>query len=238
MNARGKTMGLKNTNFMNPHGLTQDGHFSTAYDLAVMCITGLSNEKFADMVSTKEQWYSMLEDGESDWFQNTNKLLWSFAGADGVKTGTTDRAGNCLASSATRDGLQFIAVVLNSPSRWNDSAKLLEYGFSEFTRVDIVDRGESVGSVDVKVSDQETEKVDMITGSDFRLVVAKKDLEKLKVEVAVDTDLRAPVGLGDKVGEVGAFIDSEKVGSRALYPVSSVEKKGLLYRLKNTFRGE
>lgn len=238
MNARGKTMGLKNTNFMNPHGLTQDGHFSTAYDLAVMCITGLSNEKFADMVSTKEQWYSMLEDGESDWFQNTNKLLWSFAGADGVKTGTTDRAGNCLASSATRDGLQFIAVVLNSPSRWNDSAKLLEYGFSEFTRVDIVDRGESVGSVDIKVSDQETEKVDMITGSDFRLVVAKKDLEKLKVEVAVDTDLRAPVGLGDKVGEVGAFIDSEKVGSRALYPVSSVEKKGLLYRLKNTFRGE
>jgi len=238
MNLRADSIGLENTNFVNPHGLTHDNHFSTAYDLAMMCMMGLKDKKFSDIVSTKEQWYSMIENGETDWFQNTNKLLWSFEGADGVKTGTTNRAGNCLAASATRNGLQFIAVVLNSSSRWNDCASLLEYGFSEFTKADIIKSQIPIQTVGVKVSNEEAVKIGVISGSDFSVIVRKDDIEKIEVEILADEDLRAPVNLTDKIGELNVYVDNEKISSIVLYPDSSVKKQGVIYRLKNAFKGK
>lgn len=127
MNAKAAQLGLKDTRFVNPHGLDADGHYSSAYDLAIIARAGMQNPVFERMVATKE--YRV--EGPIRWvFKNNNRLLDSYPGADGVKTGYTDNAGRCLTSSATRNGRRAIAVVLDSSDMYGDSAALLDYFFS------------------------------------------------------------------------------------------------------------
>lgn len=128
MNSKAFNIGAFNTNFVTPHGLDADGHFTTAYELALITRYAFSNEEFKKIVSSKE----VVLDGANGIrkFHNINKLLWSYNGADGVKTGYTGKAGKCLVSSASRNGKRIICVVLNSSQRWDDSKKLLEYGFN------------------------------------------------------------------------------------------------------------
>ncbi len=124
MNAKATQLGLKDTHFVNPHGFDDPKHYSSAYDLAVLARTALQNPVFARIVSTKE--YRI--DAPIRWvFKNSNQLLNTLPGADGVKTGYTDEAGRCLVSSATRRGHRAIAVVLDGPDMYEDSGALLDY---------------------------------------------------------------------------------------------------------------
>ncbi len=130
MNAKAAQLGLKDTHFVTPHGLDADGHYSSAYDLAVIARTALQNPVFQWIVGTKE--YRI--NGPIRWdFKNTNQLLGVYPGADGVKTGYTDNAGRCLVLSATRNGHRAIAVVLDSADTFGDAAALLDYFFANFT---------------------------------------------------------------------------------------------------------
>lgn len=126
MNAKAKAMGLKDTQFKNPHGLDADGHYSSAYDLAIMARYGMQNPTFYSLASTR-QWQG---DGYNLW--NLNKLLPVYPGADGVKPGFTDAAGRCLVGSAVRDNRRVIVTVLNSPDTTGDSRALLDYAFDGF----------------------------------------------------------------------------------------------------------
>ena len=129
MNAKAAQLGLKDTHFVNPHGLDAEGHYSSARDLAVLARAALSNPVFERIVATRE--YRI--EGPVRWvFENSNRLLASFPGADGVKTGYTDNAGRCLVSSATRKGHRAIAVVLDSDTMYEDSAALLSYLFDNY----------------------------------------------------------------------------------------------------------
>lgn len=131
MNAKVAELGLEDTHFVNPHGLDADGHYSSAYDLAVTARAAMRNPVFERIVRTQE--YRI--EGPVRWvFKNSNRLLGFYPGADGVKTGYTDNAGRCLVSSATRDGHRAISVVLDSGDTIGDSADLLTYFFSSFTR--------------------------------------------------------------------------------------------------------
>ncbi|MGE5559506.1 MAG: D-alanyl-D-alanine carboxypeptidase family protein [Chloroflexota bacterium] len=152
MNAKAREIGALATNFVNPHGLTAVGHYSTAYDLAVMARFALRNPLFARVVATQERHIRPELDGVARdiLLHNTNRLLWSFDGADGVKTGTTGAAGKCLVASATRDGRRLLAVVLHSSDRWGDAARLLAYGFEAFTTVEFARAGQVVRTVPVQ----------------------------------------------------------------------------------------
>lgn len=131
MNDRAASLGLKDTHFTNPNGLDEEGHYSSAYDLAVMTREALRNPLFEKIVATPEA----LVKGPDSWsFKNNNQLLQSYWGADGVKTGFTDNAGRCLVFSATRDGRRGISVVLDSPAMWEDSSALLDHYFASFDR--------------------------------------------------------------------------------------------------------
>lgn len=124
MNAKAAELGMKNSHFANPHGLDADGHYSTAYDLAILARAALSNPVFEKIVATRD--YRI--EGAVRWiFKNSNRLLGAFPGADGVKTGYTDAAGRCLVSSATQREHRAIAVVLDSVSMYEDSGALLNY---------------------------------------------------------------------------------------------------------------
>jgi serine-type D-Ala-D-Ala carboxypeptidase (penicillin-binding protein 5/6) len=131
MNANAAKMRLDNTHFTNPHGLPDSRHYSTASDLARIAAYGLKNPEFAKIVSTSEYNFSFYNRPGVRHIVNTNKLLKTFPGAKGVKTGSTEAAGDCLVAAAKRGNIELIAVVLNDDERWDDAAKLLEYGFKK-----------------------------------------------------------------------------------------------------------
>ena len=137
MNEYAKQMGLKDTNFSNPHGLSDENHFTTAYELAFITSTAMKNEKFRKIVSTKKYVCSSQDGSYNRYFFNHNKLLKSYNGAIGVKTGYTKAAGRCLVSAAQRNDEMFIVVTLNDPNDWRDHENLLEYGFENFKCVEI-----------------------------------------------------------------------------------------------------
>ncbi len=143
MNARAEQLGLKDTHFVNSHGLDVDGHYSSAYDLAIIARTALQNPVFGKIVATRE--YRIA--APIRWmFKNNNQLLGSYPGADGVKTGYTDNAGRCLVASATRSSKRVISVVLDSDAMWDDSTALLDYYFTNYDSVTLGEADNPLGS--------------------------------------------------------------------------------------------
>lgn len=219
MNARAASMGLKRTHFVNPHGLSAPGHYSTAYDIALMCIWGFRLRKFADIVGCPELWSSQLAGGKAQLTYSTNRLLWSVAGADGVKTGTTSRAGHCLAASATRDGLQFIAVVLRSNARFHDASALLEYGFANFVRADLAKAGQPVA--DALAGPRGRSTVGLATARDVCVVVRCDEVDALSTRVEVPERLQAKARVGQHAGWLRVFYGDEELQAYPLYTVGS-----------------
>jgi len=131
MNVNAQKIGALSTHFSNPHGLPDPyNHYTTAYDLALITAYGMQNKDFAKIVSSRDYDVSFLN-GKKIHVSNTNKLLKTYPGANGIKTGYTDAAGDCLVAGANRGGVQLIAVLLNDDYRWDDAAKLLDYGFQQ-----------------------------------------------------------------------------------------------------------
>lgn len=230
MNARAKTMGLTGTRFANPHGLSAPGHYTTARDIATMCARGLAMPKFADIVGSTELWSSKLQGDEvvgSSIVYNTNKLLWSYQGADGVKTGTTSAAGHCLAASATRDGLQLIAVVLKSGARFNDAARLLDYGFSNFVRRDIAGAGQQVAAALVDRGVAST--VGMAPAAAVQVVIGSAALGQLTTVIDCPARPRAPIWAGQRLGWLRVFIGGDEVEAYPLYATENVRSRWALW---------
>ena len=125
MNEKAISLGAESSRFVNPHGLPDDGHYTTAHDLALIAAAAMENETFREIVSTK--FY------EPRSWKNKNKMLWEYPGANGVKTGFTVRAGRCLVSSAERNGMTLVAVVLNSPQMFERSKELLDNAFERYS---------------------------------------------------------------------------------------------------------
>lgn len=130
MNEKADSLGMSQTHFSNPHGLPDPvNHFTTAADLAKLTLAARQEPEFRRIVATNERNVTFLN-RRSVFVRNTNRLLRTFPGADGVKTGYTDAAGECLVASATRQGKSVVAVILNSDLRWEEAKYLLEYGFA------------------------------------------------------------------------------------------------------------
>ncbi len=137
MNETGASIGLKNTSFANPHGLTAENHFTTAYELAYITSVALKNEKFKEIVSTQKYVAPSLDGTFTRYFFNHNKLLRIYPGAIGVKTGYTEAAGRCLVSAAEKDTETYICVTLNDRNDWSDHTHLLDFAFENYDCVEI-----------------------------------------------------------------------------------------------------
>ncbi len=130
MNRKARALGLHDTHFRSASGLIDDGNYSTVHDLAVLTRHALRNGRFNAIVATKARRVWWRPPTYAKLYENHNKLLWRYRGADGVKTGWTRAAGSCLVASATRHGIRLITVVLDSPDMYRDTVRLLNYGFS------------------------------------------------------------------------------------------------------------
>jgi D-alanyl-D-alanine carboxypeptidase (penicillin-binding protein 5/6) len=240
MNVKARKLGAMNTRFANPHGLTEPNHYSTAFDLALMARYGLKYPLFADIVSTREAEVTLTQ-GESEEkrkLANTNWLLWSFEGADGVKTGTTAAAGYCLVASATRNGVQFISVVLDSDARWSDSARLLSYGFDKFHVMTFAEKGRTLTKI--RVEGGMEPEVGVMPEDDMRIIVPRALSHLIEERIILDEPLNAPVGSGQTIGRLAIVFDKEELARVNLVAETSVAKLTLprliVRKLEDTVR--
>ncbi|MCR4963774.1 MAG: D-alanyl-D-alanine carboxypeptidase [Firmicutes bacterium] len=222
MNQRSRELGLQNSHWANPHGLEAEGHYSCARDLAVIAREALKNEVFNTIVSTYS-WTIPWENNEYDRVvYNHNQFLSSYEGADGVKTGYTSQAGNCLISSATRNGMRLIGVVLNCADHYSESAELLDYGFENFSRFKVADKGEVVGSV--KVSKGRQGAVDAVVGEDIYVVMPNGSTYSPEYKLELPASIAAPFSTDQAIGKI-AYDDGEGNFAEAdLFPAVALDK--------------
>ena len=140
MNAQAQAWGLSHTHFTNPHGLDDPAHYTTARELAILARYAMQNPTFATIAATKS--YTAQSGDHTRTFSNHNRLLRTYEGAMGVKTGFTKKSGRCLVSAATREGVTLIAVTLNAGDDWNDHRAMLDYGFTLYEHRQILQAGE------------------------------------------------------------------------------------------------
>jgi len=231
MNQKAKMIGARDTCFINTNGLPAAGHYTTAHDLAVITRYALNNPTFKRIVSTR----SKMIGGQGDrYLNNTNRLLWSYAWADGVKTGTTNEAGNCLVASATREDRQLISVVLHGDDRWNDSVKLLDYGFTAFDYIRVLDEGEACETITVK--EGAGKEVQAVASAELGAVIPKNRPKYLEKMVEIDRDLTAPIRKGQWLGQVTVLVKGKVVGTANLVADRDMEKKTIYGDLRRIIR--
>ncbi|KYO67773.1 D-alanyl-D-alanine carboxypeptidase family protein [Thermovenabulum gondwanense] len=227
MNAKAKEIGAKNTNFVNPSGLPDKNHYTTAYDLALISRYALNNPTFCKIVKTKTfniPWQGKEYDRT---LINHNKLLWRYEGADGVKTGYTVSAGQTIVASATRNGMQLLAVVLKSQGKniYTDAISLLDYGFNNFKREDLVKNGEEITYIDVKYGNP----VALIAFQDFSFVSEKDNNLPITKKIDIPKTIKAPLAKGAVIGKIDFYQGENFIGSVNLISKDEVKRKIYTY---------
>ena len=201
MNRRAVLLGMDDTTFKNPSGLTEEGHQSTAADMAKLAAACMRNETVAAIVATR----SVTLEGRT--FTNHNKLLWRYEGCIGMKTGYTERSGRTLISCARREGMTLIAVTLNDRNDWVDHTAMLDYGFKTYTRTQLTAAGEPIATLPVKGS--LLPFVGVQAGDDTFYPLAKG--ENLRREVTLIRPVAAPVRRGQTAGVVTFYAGDRAV---------------------------
>ncbi len=200
MNERAEELGMTDTSFENPSGLTSDNHYSTAYDMALLAAAALKNPVFLKICSEKSYRASYGNPESVHVFSNHNKLLSSYEGAVGVKTGFTKKSGRCLVSAAKRNGVTLVAVTLNAYDDWNDHKKMLDYGFEVIKAYDFSAKTEGI-KIPVIGSSKKSVGTAVSGGSSFPYY-SESYVKNIKVKIYCKQFLYAPVEIGECVGQV------------------------------------
>ena len=230
MNIKAAELGMTQTHFKNSNGLSEEGHYSTAYDMALLGRACTENETVSKIVRTKSVVYGKRV------FTNHNKLLWRCDGCTGMKTGYTELAGRTLVSSVQRDGRTLIAVTLCAPSDWEDHEKLYKYGFETYSRRMLCAKGEVAANVPVRGSIVPFVKA--VTADEVAYPVSMK--ETVRTEIALPNTLDGPVEKGILLGQIYFYSGDRLIGKTGLISEKAVhseiaERSGLIQRLLEHF---
>ena len=231
MNNRAKELGMNDTTFKNCHGLDEDDHLTSAYDIALMSRELLMNHPSITNYSTI--WTDTLRDGKSA-LSNTNKLVRNYAGCTGLKTGSTSLALFNLSASATRDGLSLIAVVMKAPTsalRFSNATSLLDYGFSNYSYKSFGKQGETVKQIPVTKGLSKTVNAVYETSPSF--LIKKGEESGITYEINLGESIQAPVSQGQILGTIKYSLNDSELGSVNLVAETSVDKIQLLNMTKH-----
>lgn len=231
MNARAKAMGAT-ARFTNPHGLDQDGNGASALGLARIACEALENPAFRELVSTKTATLPWPGNTYMRSLANKNKLLKTYPGATGVKTGFTSRAGRCLVFSAQQNGMELVGVLLSCGAWFETGETLLNWGFNHFHRVKLLAAGEI--AAEVPVINGVRAYACAAAKADFWVPVAETERCELKLELPKSLD--APVAAGQAIGRAHAVVDGRSVASIQLCATEAVEKRDYLSMLRRLLR--
>ena len=222
MNQKAQELGMNDTTFKNCHGIDEDGHLTSAYDIAIMSRELLMNHPSITKYTTI--WMDSLRDGKSS-LVNTNKLVRNYNGCTGLKTGSTSIALYNLSASATRNNLSLIAVVLKAPTpaiRFSNAQKLLDYGFSNYTVTSFGKKGDVIKSVEIKKGTSSS--VDAILENDADVLMSNGSSKDITQEIKLDDTFTAPIIEGQKLGEVEFSINGNVVSTVNLVANKSSDK--------------
>ena len=231
MNEKARALGLENTHFKNPHGLHDEEHYTTARELAKITAHALKNPHFAEIVGTVRYTAPQSGTGATRLFLNHNKLLRTYDGAVGVKTGFTKASGRCLVSAACREGLLLIAVTLRDGNDWRDHTALLDWGFDHFTALTPKDAAYSLPVVGGTVG-----TVALLPREPFCLLLPKPHGE-ITVKTELPRFLFAPAEKGAEVGSIVYLLDGKEIGrvtlvtGEALVPLA--DRRTFLRKIKD-----
>ena len=225
MTQKAREIGAMNTSFKNPHGLDADGHYTTAYDLALITRYALQNERFAGIVKTKKKKIPWPGHQWDRVFKNGNRLLEMYEGCDGVKTGYTKRTGRCLVSSATKNGWQAVAVTLTAPNDWEDHKKMLDFAFEHYQVETIIEKGEFMKTL--PVTEGKEERVHLVAASGLTIPMKKGDRDTMRIEYDVPYFTPAPVHYNQELGNIRLYINDVECGTVALVANDFVERKDI-----------
>ena len=224
MNEKAKSLGLCNTNFTNPHGLYDDNHYTTAYDLAVITKHALENKTFKEIVSTKKTVIPLNKNDGSRVLVNHNKLLTMYEGAIGVKTGFTKKCGRCLVSAAEKNGTTIIAVTLNAPNDWKDHSVMLDMGFENITTHQLAEIGSL--SYNLPVVGGDKSYVTVSNDNELKYTCRKSD-SQITSELFLDRFVFAPINAGETIGQVVFYDNGTEIGRVDLIAKDSVKQQAV-----------
>lgn len=217
MNKTAEKAGATNSSFINPHGLSEENHYTTARDLAAITCYAMKNATFKKIVSAKKHVAKELVSGEKRVWINKNKMLFNFEGADGVKTGYTVKAGRCLVSSANRNGMEVVSVVLDSPQMFERSSELLETAFADYDLIKVFDSER----FDYDIFDKEkTHSYKLSKPDSFYYPVKKTD--KILCETNFTSCSDKNLEPNEKVGEIKIYCSKQLIFSQNIYTLNNV----------------
>ncbi|MDP4133003.1 MAG: D-alanyl-D-alanine carboxypeptidase family protein [Bacillota bacterium] len=225
MNEKAQALGMQNTHFVNTNGLDAEGHYSSAYDVALMSKALMA---YPDIFKFTTIWTDSLRDGKFN-LANTNKLIRFYNGANGLKTGSTSGAGCCISAAALRDGMQLIAVVMNAPTsadRFQDARTLLDYGFATYCIWQNNDVSKPFNAI--KVNKGEINTVNAVLEHPVSILLKKSKAGAVTENVTLPDLIAAPVKKGQSLGTVEYFANGESVAKYSL--VASCDVARISYK--------
>ncbi len=228
MNQKAKELQMNDTVFVNSHGLDLPGqtpNITSAYDLALLSRYAV---RFPELLKYTGMWeYYIRQPPKQQWLVNRNRLVRFYPGADGLKTGFTDQAGHCLAATAARGGLRFIAVVLGAPTssaRFAEAVSLLNYGFANFSPLPVIKAGEVATTL--PVARGEPASLRLVAAEDLTVAVPKGAKTDVQQVITMASDVVAPVKAGQVMGQLAVTAGGQELGRVALVAAEDVRRLG------------
>ena len=245
MNNKAKELGLTNTHYESPHGLDSDGHYTTAYELALLSDYALKNETFSKIVGTKN--YTVTINGYPKNLSNTNELLGYLDGVYGVKTGFTNGANRCLVTACKRNDMDIICVVLGADTkkyRTQDSIKLIEYAFNNFTYINANEiatkafenwKNENLKYIDINKSSSNSFEFKIQTCENPILSINKNDIDNIESSVSINPILEAPIPSNAVIGNLTLSLNNQTLITLDIINTNDITRKNITYYLNYFF---
>ena len=235
MNAgeKAKELGMNDTNFVNCHGLDEDDHLTSAYDIALMSRELLT--KHPQITNYTTIWTDSLRDGKSA-LSNTNKLVRNYSGCTGLKTGSTSKALFNLSASATRNDLSLISVIMKAPTsaiRFSNASTLLDYGFNTFSYKSFATKGEVFKSIPVTKGTADT--INAIYESSPSFLIKKGEESSITYEINLPESIQAPITQGQQLGTISYYLNNDKIAEVSLIAENSINKISFINIMKSLF---
>lgn len=233
MNEKAKELGMNDTNFVNCHGLDEDDHLTSAYDIALMSRELLT--KHPQITNYTTIWTDSLRDGKSA-LSNTNKLVRNYSGCTGLKTGSTSKALFNLSASATRNDLSLIAVIMKAPTsaiRFSNASTLLDYGFNTFSYKSFATQGEIFKSIPVTKGTSDT--INAVYESSPSFLIKKGEESNITYEINIPESIQAPITQGQQLGTISYYLNNDKIAEVSLIAENSISKITFINMMKSLF---
>ena len=227
MNKKAQELGCKNTNFKNPSGLNEDGHYSSAYDMALITAYAIKNDILAKIMATKR--YNIEGEDSITYLKNHNKLLWQYEYCTGGKTGYTKLSGRCLVTTAERDGVRLVAVTLNCPDDWKQHKELFDYGFNAVTMKTVIEKDTILDTRSINGV-----KVNLLAANEIKIPLQEGKKPKIKCKIHLNGENKN-IEIGDFLGYARIYLGDNQVATVDIKSGQKVKKMPFFNLVKSFF---